>query len=125
MIGLALAALLAGADGGTVVFGSLPKEHIKAQIDGVRDDIAACYSKLIETKDVAGKLVVRFTVAPDGAVQSAETRPESTLQEATLDACMLDIIRGLHFQPPKGGGIVVVTYPFVFSSKPPKATPAP
>ena len=39
---------------------------------------------------------------------------ESTVEDRTLESCITERIRRWGFPEPRGGGVVVVTYPFVF-----------
>jgi hypothetical protein len=79
-----------------------------------------CYEAALERDaKLAGKLVFSFVIAGDedvgGIVESAEIDPSSTLVEKELVYCLRESLLSLSFEPPKQGGVVTVTYPFVFS----------
>jgi len=76
-----------------------------------------CYEKqLIKDPGLAGKVVVKFIISPNGRVQQAKVK-SSTLKNKTIEKCLTHVVRRWRFPKPKGGGIVVVNYPFVFKSK--------
>lgn len=48
----------------------------------------------------------------DGSVTSATVTSDMGVPE--LDRCLEQVVLGLKFPAPRGGGVVKVTYPFVF-----------
>ncbi|MBW2702134.1 MAG: AgmX/PglI C-terminal domain-containing protein [Deltaproteobacteria bacterium] len=102
--------------GRPIVMGSLSMESIRRVMHSHRDQIEFCYSKeLIRNPNLAGKVTIKFTISPKGFVQSA-TVSATTLKNATVERCMSGKIRNWKFPEPKGGGIVIVTYPFILRS---------
>lgn len=59
-----------------------------------------------------GRLVMKFVIGPSGALESHEAEPSDLPGE--LVRCMLEVFGTLEFPAVKGGGKVLVTYPFVF-----------
>ena len=103
--------------GKPVVKGSLDKEIIRRVVRQHRNEIRYCYEKQLQKKpDLAGKVVVKFVVSATGKVQSAVVA-ETTLKDEAVEGCVTKRVRRWTFPEPKGGGIVVVKYPFLFSSK--------
>lgn len=101
--------------GKTTVIGGLDKEVIAKVIRRHQNEIKYCYeTELNKTPDLAGKVAVAFTIGPTGAVTDA-TVTETTLNNAAAERCMLSRIRRWKFPEPKGGGVVAVTYPWLFS----------
>jgi hypothetical protein len=105
-----------GSDAGT-----LDRVYIQKRI---REDFVPlakeCYEAALERDPaLGGKLVFSFVIAGDedvgGIVESAELNPSSTLVEKELVYCLRESLLSLSFEPPKHGGVVTVTYPFVFS----------
>ena len=101
--------------------GTLDKAYIQKRI---RQDFVPlakeCYEAALERDaKLGGKLVFSFVIVGDedvgGIVESAEIDPSSTLVEKELVYCMRESLLSLSFEPPKHGGVVTVTYPFVFS----------
>jgi hypothetical protein len=94
-------------------FGSLTREEIDKVVRGRANLIKACYQRELNRKrELAGKLVVNFVIAADGAVKSTRIDPSSSLRDESVEGCVRTIITKLRF-PAKGGG--VVNYPFLFS----------
>jgi TonB family protein len=60
-------------------------------------------------------VAVRFIVSPTGAVQSAGVH-ESSLGAPRAEGCIAQAVRRWSFPSPEGGGIVIVTYPFVLTA---------
>lgn len=91
----------------------------RAQIDAViRRNIARfryCYQRqLTRHPDMSGKVVVKFSIARDGSVGLAETKA-SSLGNVETEECMNTVMRSLTFPEPRGGGVVIVSYPFLFA----------
>jgi TonB family protein len=101
--------------GKTTVIGGLDKDVIAKVIRRHQNEIKYCYeSELNKNPSLAGKVAVAFTIDPTGAVSEA-TVTETTLNNSTAENCMLSRIRRWKFPEPKGGGVVAVTYPWLFS----------
>lgn len=102
-----------GADGATVM-GSLDKTQIREVIRRHSQQVQSCYqSRLAQRAGLEGKVAVKFVIAATGKVASADVA-QSTLSDPQLEGCITAHVKTWTFPPPKGGGIVVVTYPFVF-----------
>jgi TonB family protein len=102
--------------GRTVIKGSLSKEAIARVIRRNLARFKYCYEKQLNANpNLSGKVSVYFTIAPTGSVAQASIR-ESSVGDKKVDSCVAGVMKSLKFPKPKGGGIVVVTYPFVFSS---------
>ena len=63
--------------------------------------------------ELSGKVAIRFTIASEGNVVTSSVA-QSTAGNAELEQCVASRVRGWQFPKPKGGGHVVVTYPFLF-----------
>ncbi|MDC0716397.1 AgmX/PglI C-terminal domain-containing protein [Nannocystis bainbridge] len=95
--------------------GSLDKDVVRrvvrSGIAGVRD----CYTAgLAHTPTLAGRVTIQFTIGGDGVVKLAVVQ-DSTLPAAgqAVAECIAGVAAGWRFPPPEGGGIVIVSYPFV------------
>lgn len=42
---------------------------------------------------------------------------ESTLEHERVEACVAEVVGGLRFAEPKGGGSVVLSYPSLFTAE--------
>ncbi|WP_141593855.1 TonB family protein [Myxococcus sp. AB056] len=101
--------------GKTTVVGGLDKDVIAKVIRRHQGEIKYCYeSELNKDPSLAGKVAVSFVIDPTGAVSDASIS-ETTLNNAAAERCMLSRIRRWKFPEPKGGGVVSVTYPWLFS----------
>jgi len=102
------------SSGAPVILGSLDKEIIRRVIRENIAQIKYCYEReLTRTPGLNGKVQVKFVIGANGNVQSAVVA-ESSLGNKTAEGCMTGKVRGWVFPKPKGGGIVIVTYPFIF-----------
>jgi hypothetical protein len=71
--------------------------------------------ELMRTPGLEGKLVMQWVIGPDGRVRSAKSRTQgTTLANAALTRCIVNKIRSWVFDKPRGGGVVVVNWPFLF-----------
>ena len=59
------------------------------------------------------RLGLSFLIGAGGRVQQARVR-ESTLDDATVEACLIERVATWRFPEPAGGGTVEVNYPFLF-----------
>ncbi len=99
-----------------VVLGSLDRQDIDTEIKRNLSDVRGCYQReLGRNPGLAGKVIVKFVIATDGSVSSAETK-SSTLGSPAVEACVNSKFMKFAFPKPKGGGVVIVSYPFVFNS---------
>ncbi|MEN9797478.1 MAG: hypothetical protein RL653_1174 [Pseudomonadota bacterium] len=100
--------------GKTTVVGGLAKDVIQKVIKRHENEIKYCYeSELQKTPDLSGKVAVAWTIDGSGAVADANVS-ESTLGSNSVEACILTRIRRWKFPEPEGGGVVSVTFPWVF-----------
>jgi TonB family protein len=101
--------------GKTTVIGGLDKDVIAKIIRSHQNEIKYCYeTELNKNPSLAGKVAVAFTIDPAGGVSEANVT-ETTLNNPAAENCMLSRIRRWKFPEPKGGGVVAVTYPWLFS----------
>jgi TonB family protein len=100
--------------GDPTVIGSLDKELIRKVIHANRGQIRYCYeSQLTRFPKLAGKVAVKFVISAQGSVATSSVA-QATTNNAELEACVAGRVRTWIFPKPKGGGVVVVTYPFIF-----------
>jgi pSer/pThr/pTyr-binding forkhead associated (FHA) protein len=102
--------------GRPVIMGSLSMEIIRRVIRSHRDQIKYCYNKeLTRHPNLTGKVSIKFTISPKGYVSQA-TVSQTTLNNASVERCIASKIKTWKFPEPKGGGIVIVNYPFILKS---------
>jgi hypothetical protein len=101
--------------GDPIILGALDKSLIDAVIKRNMNQIRYCYQReLTKNPSLAGKITVKFVIAKDGTVSSATTKA-STMNSPAVESCINGRFQRFQFPEPKGGGIVIVSYPFIFS----------
>ncbi len=99
---------------GTVTLGVLEKSQIDDVIKSDMRAIEKCYRRrLAVDPSLHGKLTVKFVIQRDGTVSSAVVK-STTVPDPEVGTCVLEQFMGFVFPAPTGGGIVIVSYPFVF-----------
>ena len=99
--------------------GDLDKAIIRRYMKRNLQKIQYCYEKeLVAKPSLAGTVTVRFTINADGRVSrsSASGLP-------VVDACVAAVVGAIEFPRPKGGGVVSVSYPFIFRNGADTSTP--
>lgn len=107
--------------------GRLEPDYIQGVIQDDLTPLAReCYESALEDDaELAGKLVMKFTIVGEasvgGVVGEAEVDEASDISDPAMVECMRESMLSVLFdQPPSGGGEVSVTYPFEFSTEPPE-----
>lgn len=102
-------------EGEVISIGALDKSLVDQVVKRNMAQIRYCYQReLTKDPNLGGKVTVKFVIAGDGSVSSATTR-SSTLGNASAESCINGRFMRMQFPAPKGGGIVIVSYPFLFS----------
>jgi hypothetical protein len=100
------------------VHGPLDKELIRRAVRSQSQAFRFCYERELQHKpELSGRVVTRFTIAPNGRVVAAMTEA-SSMNDAVVDACVADVFRRLEMpkMPPGMSGVAIVTYPLAFHS---------
>jgi hypothetical protein len=101
--------------GDPIVIGALGKAEIDAVIKRHLSSIRYCYERqLSRAPDLAGKVSIKFVISKSGAVSRAVI-DSSTVNDDALESCLQSRFLHMEFPEPKGGGIVIVNYPFLFA----------
>ncbi len=102
--------------GKPIIQGSLDMETIRRVIRRHANEYRYCYEKQLNVKrDLQGKIKVKFTIAGNGSVIAA-TISESSMKDRDVESCLVSKVKRWVFPAPKGGGIVIVNYPFIFKA---------
>lgn len=102
--------------GKTTILGGLSQEVVGRIIRRHWNEIKYCYEKeLAKDPNLYGKVAIYFEIGPVGDVATA-TIKETTMGNSEAENCMLAQVKRWKFPAPQGGGIVQVTYPFIFKS---------
>jgi TonB family protein len=97
------------------VRGSLDKEIIRRIIRRHINEVKYCYEQeLLKKPDLGGRVVVQFTISATGQVV-ASVLQTSTMGNNRVENCTVQAVRRWEFPKPLGGGIVIVSYPFVLT----------
>ncbi len=101
--------------GDPTVDGYLDRETIRRVMRQHRREIRDCYQRELQRNpDLAGRVVVFFTIDPAGSV--AQARIESSdLNNSDVENCVVGRIRRFRFPQPSTPGLVNVNYPFMFT----------
>jgi TonB family protein len=107
--------------------GSLEKEHIRAVIREHLASVKGCYDEgLRDAPHAQGRVVIQFVVSGTGTVAVSRIA-ESSLGLPAVEQCIARQSCAWQFSPPRGGGEVIVTYPFALSpggdTAPPSSPP--
>jgi pSer/pThr/pTyr-binding forkhead associated (FHA) protein len=101
--------------GDPIILGALDRALIDEVIKRHMSQIRYCYQREL-TKDptLSGKIVIKFVISRDGSVSSASVKT-TTMNNNAVQSCVVGRFMRMQFPQPKGGGIVIVSYPFLFS----------
>ncbi|MCA9670609.1 MAG: AgmX/PglI C-terminal domain-containing protein [Myxococcales bacterium] len=98
------------------VRGSLDKEIIRRIIRRHINEVKYCYAKELQSNaKLGGRVIIQFTIAATGQVVASVVQ-SSTVKNRKVESCIARAVRRWLFPKPKGGGIVIVSYPFVLRS---------
>lgn len=97
------------------VQGSLDKDIIRRIVRAHINEVRHCYNQgLTQNPELEGRVSITWTIDKLGAVVESRVE-ENTVSDPAVAPCIADAAKGWKFPKPKGGGQVVVTYPFNLS----------
>ena len=100
-----------------VAAATLDRLLIESTIEKHFDEVMACYEEgLGRNAELAGKVTMRIAIGSKGEVPAASVA-ETTLKDATVEACITKAVKTWTFPKPKGKGLVWAVYPFVLKTK--------
>lgn len=106
---------LSAVSGDPIILGALDRSLIDEVIKRHMNQIRYCYQReLTKNHGLQGKVVIKFVIAKDGSVSSASVK-QSTMGSPAVEQCISSRFMHMQFPQPVGGGIVIVSYPFLFS----------
>jgi TonB family protein len=98
------------------VRGSLSKEVIRRVIQRHLNEVRFCYEQALSAQpELSGRVQVKFVISPSGAVPAANVE-SSTLGASRAEQCIAQTVKRWTFPAPDGGGVVIVSYPFVLQT---------
>ena len=102
--------------GRVIVKGSLDKSIIRRVIRRHINEVKYCYqNELQSSPDLYGRVVINFSIMGNGQVAASRVE-RSTMKNDRVESCVTRAVRRWLFPKPMNGGVVVVSYPFVFHS---------
>jgi outer membrane biosynthesis protein TonB len=97
------------------VRGPLDRVAVMDRARQARGDLMGCYDREVQRyPTLAGRLVVQFSIGPDGDVREAGVL-QSTVVDDPLAACVIGNVRSWRFPPPADRGTVLVLLPIAFN----------
>lgn len=99
---------------------TMDKDYIRASVRELTPLLIECYEHaLLRVPNLLGTLVVEFTIEGEpgvGAVvgESSIDPVASTLTDREFGECIQETMFTIELEPPVGGGVVKVRYPFEF-----------
>ncbi|ACL66793.1 FHA domain containing protein [Anaeromyxobacter dehalogenans 2CP-1] len=104
--------------GAAQVMGSIDKELVRKVIQDHAAQIRYCYEQQLAINPrLAGKVSIKWVIQTDGSATSPQVDSgATTLEDAKVHDCMMSRITSWQFPKPKGGGIAVITYPWILRS---------
>lgn len=91
----------------------LSQTLFEEQVQGNMDDVLDCYVQASsENAELAGKVIVTFTVAADGSVETAEIDESSSLNDEGMNSCLKGKFSGWTFAKPPSGEPMTLSFPF-------------
>ncbi len=104
--------------GSAVVMGSIDKELIRKVIQDHAAQIRYCYEQQLAINPrLQGKVAIKWIIQADGSGTNPQVdHSATTLEDAKVHECMMSRITSWAFPKPKGGGIAVITYPWILRS---------
>jgi len=98
------------------VRGGLERSEVDAVIQENLSQIRFCYNRgLRGNPSLNGKVTSAFTIGGDGVVKVSRIST-STLAASEVENCIMSKVASWKFPEPRGGGEVIVNYPFLFKS---------
>ena len=96
--------------------GGLDVSIIQQIVEERLSEVRYCYENaLLSNPNLSGKVETSWTIQADGTVSNLASQSGDAMA-SSLHNCIKERIGLWKFPQPKGGGVVNVKYPFVFSS---------
>jgi hypothetical protein len=95
------------------VRGTLDREIVRRTIRQHLNEVKYCYEReLVRHPALGGRIAVQFTIGPTGSVITSVMQ-SSTLGNTPVESCIVQAVRRWDFPVQSGGGLTIVSYPFV------------
>lgn len=95
---------------------ALTREEIRLVVRAKLPQVRACFDDgLARAPGIGGRVLLRFTIGPDGRAASIIV-DEDELGDAIVTDCLRAELSSWQFPRPRAGVPITIAYPFVFSS---------
>ncbi len=103
----------------TVVLGGVDPDTIRRILIDHLPQFRSCYQEELDKAKSSfdGVLVLNFVVGASGSVTRASARPQGRTVPGSVQNCVVNVLRGIPFPEPKGGGSYEVRQPLNFYEK--------
>lgn len=112
--------VLSGIPSETVVLGSIDPNAIRQLLLEHLSQFRYCYQAELESsqrpKNLTGIIHLNFTIGSEGQVQKTNIGGDQSITRE-IRQCVAEVLRGIEFPVPKGGGVVEVRQPMNFYPK--------
>ncbi len=109
--------------GSVTTVGALDRDIIRRIVRSHYGGLRLCYEqRLIKDPKLMGRVAVDFVIGNTGTVSGAKAA--ESIGDKPLDDCVVKVFERMVFPKPKGGGVVKVKYPIVFTPGTSKSKPA-
>ncbi|HET9596830.1 MAG TPA: AgmX/PglI C-terminal domain-containing protein, partial [Anaeromyxobacteraceae bacterium] len=104
--------------GETKVLGAIDPELIRKVIRDHADQVRYCYEQqLTLNPKLSGKVAIKWIINAQGRAESPSiVAGDTTLQNEQVGQCIMSRIVTWEFPKPRGGGMAIVTYPWILRS---------
>ena len=97
------------------VQGALDKDIIRRIVRAHINEVRSCYNQgLTKNPNLQGRVAVNFVITTTGKVGSSVVQ-ETSLKDRSVANCIAKAVKRWKFPKPRGGGNVIVTYPFTLT----------
>lgn len=95
--------------------GALDRDIIRTVVRAHLNEVRECYNaRLTHDPNLEGRVAIDFVIVGDGTVGSSVVASD-TLADEAVGQCVAKAVETWVFPKPRGGGNVIVTYPFNFT----------
>jgi hypothetical protein len=97
--------------------GTIDREAIRRVVRANIGQIRACYEKALnQDPSLYGKIVIQWTIGPQGQVVEAGVK-STTMNSPAVESCAVARLKTWKFPVPPTNELPVVSYPFVFQAQ--------
>ena len=97
------------------VQGALDRDIIRRVVRAHINEVRHCYNQgLSRDPNLQGRVAIKFVITATGKIGSSVTE-ESTVKDNAVNTCVAKAVKRWKFPKPRGGGNVLVSYPFTLS----------